>query len=152
MSTLPSRLLKELRPCRSFLPPPLSPKSTAATSKPPMAWTWDDTSDRYGLLERRLRHWVSKRVKPTVSGCQARRPHLLPVLNIWRRSRKALKRELHALNGNTSAAMKGHCGRNVRARTDGVHAACAPTWIWLRHLGRLLEVRLARITAVLRIT
>ena len=106
LSTRSSRLPKELGPCRSFLPLPLSPINTAATSEPPMSRTWDATSGRYGLLEKRIRHLESKRVKPSVSGCQGRSPNQLPVLNMWRRSRKAVNMELHAPSGNTSPGVE----------------------------------------------
>ena len=63
-------------------------------------------------------------------GCPARKE--LPVLNMWRRSRKAINRELHAVNRNTSTPVAASPMRNVRPRVqvandDDVDASLAPT-------------------------
>ena len=66
------------------------------------------------------------------SGCPVRPRKELPVLNIWRRSRKAINRELHALDGNTSTPVAASPMRNVRPRVqvandDDLDASLAPT-------------------------
>ena len=54
------------------------------------------------IIEKRFMRRFAARTPREVSGCPVRRRKELPVLNLWRRSRKAINRELHALNGNTS--------------------------------------------------
>ena len=53
-------------------------------------------------LEKRFMRRMAMRTLREKSGFPVRPRKELPVLNIWRRSRKAINRELHALNGNTS--------------------------------------------------
>ena len=61
-------------------------------------------------LERRFMRRMKHRTTPRSSGCRPRRPNLLPTLNMQRRSRKAMNKEQHALNGNTATPGAGlHC-------------------------------------------
>ena len=54
-------------------------------------------------LEKRCMRWMAMLTRREKSCCPVRpRKELLPFLNIWHRSRKAVNRELHALSGNTS--------------------------------------------------
>ena len=57
------------------------------------------------LVERRFIRRMRKRTRPSESGCLVRHRRALPVLNMWHRPRKAVNRELHALNGNTSSSV-----------------------------------------------
>ena len=57
------------------------------------------------LVERRFIRRMRKRTRPSESGCHVRHRWALPVLNMWHRPRKAVNRELHALNGNTSSSV-----------------------------------------------
>ena len=54
------------------------------------------------IIEKRFMRRFAARTRREVSGCPVRRRKELPVLNMSRRSRKAINRELHALNDNTS--------------------------------------------------
>ena len=56
------------------------------------------------LIERRFVRRVAKRTRPARSGCLLRHRGTLLALNIWHRPRKAVNRELHALNGNLSSS------------------------------------------------
>ena len=56
------------------------------------------------LVERRLMRRMARRRKLAVSGCPVRCRKLLPVLKVWHRPRKAVNREVHAMNGNTSSS------------------------------------------------
>ena len=61
-------------------------------------------------LERCFMRRMKHRTTPRPSGCRPSRPSLLQTLNMPRRSRKAMKKEQHALNGNTAAPGAGpHC-------------------------------------------
>ena len=63
--------------------------------------------------ERRFMRRMKHRTAPRPSGCRPHRPNLLPTLNMPRRSRKAINKEQHALNGNTAAPGAGlHCTNN----------------------------------------
>ena len=57
------------------------------------------------LVERRFTRRMRKRTRPSESRCPVRHRRALPVLNMWHRPRKAVNRELHALNGNTSSSV-----------------------------------------------
>ena len=79
-------------------------------------------------LEKRFMWRMSSRTRREKSGCRVRPRKEIPVLNIWRRSRKAINRELHALKGNTSAPVAASPTRNVfRRNDDDLDASLAPT-------------------------
>ena len=62
------------------------------------------TARTCSCVERRFVRRVAKRTRPARSGCLVRHRGTLPALNIWQRPRKAVNRELHALDGNTSSS------------------------------------------------
>ena len=72
---------------------------------PQLARIHASLDERCGLLERRFRCRMSKRVKGDEFGCNVRRRKQLAVLNIGEDHAKP-HRELRALNGNTSAALE----------------------------------------------
>ena len=83
------------------------------------------------IIEKWFMRWFAARTRREVSGCPVRRRKELPLLNLWRRSRKAINRDLHALNGNTSTPVASTV-RNVRPRLemvndDDMDASLAPT-------------------------
>ena len=85
-------------------PPPFTGRvdvSGAAAVEAPV----QSSPDMSFLVERRFLRRMRKRTTPSESGCPVRHRRTLPVLNMWHRPRKAVNRELHALNGNTSSSV-----------------------------------------------
>ena len=89
---------------RGVGPPPFTGRvdvSGAADVESPV----QSSPDMKFLVERRFIRRMRKRTTPSESGCPVHHRRTLPVLNMWHRPRKAVNRELHALNGNTSSSV-----------------------------------------------
>ena len=87
-------------------------------------------------LEKRFMRRMATRTRREKSGCPVRPRKELPVQNTWRRSRKAINRELHAFNGNTStpvaaSPVRGTFDRGVQGgeRRMVWNASLAPTFV-----------------------
>ena len=94
------------------------------------------------LLERCFTRRYRRRKSPSPSGCVPRKRKLLPVVNVWRKTRKDMKRQAHAANSNQLGASyssrpgaKEDVPRNVRPMVHRAQDAQSDTmsctsWKW----------------------